>query len=413
MNILISIFFLCVLLSFSAFFSSSETAIFSLSSLEIANLSEKNDKKSQTLKKLVQNPRMLLVTILFGNTLVNISFFSISNSISLDVAKIYGASFHVLGGILALLTVIMFGEVLPKAIAIKKSLFLARLFCIPLHFILCCLSPITSFLDKIIYFLSKIFSLDKEKISITSDEMKDFLALSEQKGILPATEHEMLLDLMDLKNIKVKEIMIPRVHLVKASIGWPKERIESLFISKKTKKIAIYHNDDEDDIIGILHAKDFFLSKDKNIKKIISPVPFISENFNVESLLSFMDKNQKKEVFIMDEYGGLEGFISLDGLMEELIEEMDENDVPLIKNMGNNIYHISGKLPLKEWQLFFNIETTSSHCTTLSGWMIFLLQRLPKKGDTIQYKNCKMKVLEVKKYQIMSIALEILPDSEI
>lgn len=361
----------------------------------------------------MQNPRRLLIVILFGNTLVNISFFSVSTAIGFILEKYYGKSTFVLGGLFSVVCVILFGEVVPKAIAVKKTVFISRLVCFPLFFLVKILTPFVLVLESITRFVSSLLHADEKERYINPEDLKGILALSVKKGLILSKEQEMLLDLMDLSNIKVKDLMIPRVDMTKASIYASEKHIKGLFQAKKIKKITIY-GAHEDDVFGVLHAKDFFLHPSEGIKAYIKKIPFVFENMHVESLLKFLCQQNSSAAFVVDEYGGIEGLITIEDLIEELVGEMEneyEFSVPMIQKneKEEDCYFLSGSLSIKEWKESFRIHQLEYSGDTISGFIISLLQRLPKKGDIVKYQNLSMEVLEVQKHKILRLSLKIYP----
>ncbi len=374
---------------------------------------EKKEKAGQLIRSLMQNPRKILIVILFGNTLVNICFFSLSTAISFTLEKHYGKSSFILGGFFSVACVILFGEVIPKAIAVKKTLFLSRYVCFPIAFLVKILTPFIKILETITRSISSLFHADKKDRYMTPEELKEILSLSVKKGWILSREQEMLLDLMDISNIKVKELMIPRVDMIKASISSSEKHIRELFRQKKVRKIVIY-GAHEDDVFGILYAKDFFLNPSQDIKSHIKKIPFVFETINVEKLLKFLCQQNSNAAFVVDEYGGIEGLITIEELIEELVGEMEneyEVSIPMIQKdeKKENCYYLSGSLSIKEWKESFRVDELEYSGDTIAGFVIFLLQRFPKKGDIVKYQNLVMEILEVQKYKILRLSLKIYP----
>ena len=235
------------------------------------------------------------------------------------------------------------------------------------------------------------------------------MTISKHKGVINPGEHEMLLEALSLKNIKAKEVMIPRVDMVKASVDLPLKEIVHLLCHTRVTKLPIYQAH-SDDILGIVYAKEFLLDPEQDIHSLIHQVPFVPENMDVESLLKLLRQEQQTAALVVDEYGGIEGLITIEDIIEELVGEIeDEYDCsePLIVKLPKNSYRISGKLPLKDWLEFFQLEDPRYRCDTISGLITLLLQRLPKKGDIVNYKNLQMKVLEMKKNRVHDLLLTI------
>ena len=398
-----------ILLMFSAFFSASETAIFSLSTLDISALMQEKGRAGQRIRQLLQTPRRLLITILFGNTMVNILYFSISTMASFSLKRGYNASVAIFFGVVAFVAIIMFGEVLPKTIAVKKPLTISRVasLFLPLFFRL--FSVPTGVLDRLTKIFCHLLRADQKEKFITPQELKTVLRISKQEGVINPGEHEMLLEALSLKNIKAKEVMIPRVDMVKAPLDLPPDEIVALFCRTCVTKLPIYRAN-PDDILGIIYAKEFLLDPQQALATLMHQVPFVLENIDVESLLKLLRSEQQTAALVVDEYGGIEGLITIEDVIEELVGEIaDEYDhsEPLIIKLPQNSYRISGKLPLKEWLEFFQLDDPRYRCDTISGLITFLLQRIPQKGDIVHYKNLRMEVLEMKSKRVRELLLTI------
>ena len=388
--------FLLILLGFSAFFSASETAIFSLSSLNIAEFRKGKSKAGLVIVSLLKTPRRLLITILFGNTLVNILFFSVSTVLGIYLKEELGKSAYFLVAVASVTLVILFGEVLPKAIAIKNPIKISLTFSYMLMFFFKAFRQIINVFDCI---TKKLTQISQKPKSLTSKELKYLFYLNKQEGILKPKEHEMLLEVLDIQKIRVQEVMIPRVEMIKISQASTRSEILEKIRFRKPKKISVYEKEEP---IGIIQVKNFFLYPDLSLEELLEKIRFVPENMKVESLLKFLKEKNETAAFVVDEYGGIAGLVTLESLVEELIGDTSEEEmgISLIEKKGENEFHVSGLFPLKDLSNIFLGESESYPCNTISGLVTLLLQRFPQVGDCVKYENLQIKVLEVHRHRV-------------
>ena len=403
---------LIILLSLSAFFSGSETALFSLSPQVVKGLKKKGGRSQRFIASLLESPHTLLTTVLFGNMLVNVLFFAVASGIVFYMDEALGHGIALLAGILFLLVLIIGGEVTPKAVATRKPLTLSRYVAFPLYLLEKVLFPVHFLLGLLLRGLSSIFRAGVPGPYVTDEELKMLVDLSQSQGIIAPGEGEMMQEVLDLDEVKVRDILVPRVDvaLYKASGG-----VEGLIeLAERTKhtKIPIYDKT-IDEIIGIIYVKQVMLSPGRRLKDFIRKVSFVPETKNAESLLRDFRRDKTNIAVVVNEYGGLEGIVTLEDILEEIVGEIeDEYDAarkipqPVIRR-GPNRYELSGSIGIREWQEIFGIELVRPTVATLGGFIIFLLGRLPREGDVVGYGNLTFTVLEVRRRRIARLLLEV------
>ncbi len=402
------------LLCFSAFFSSTETAFFSLTREEIKRFGKSNNKAEKLVNTLLQTPKNLLTTILLGNMLANIGFFCVSYGIAQKIAaeNHYNNGFWVAGLVcfLSLLTIIIMGEVIPKNIAVKIPDKFSKWTAIPIYFFDRIFFPFRVILTSIINMIGKNFEKnDGEEKCVTIDELKMLVEFSEKQGIVDQEERSMIHGILDIKRAQIKEIMLPRVDMNLYDIT---DSVEGLIeLARKTKhtKFPIYE-DTPDNVIGVIHAKDIFLNPDVPLKNILKPVQFVPEPKSIEGLLRQFRREGSQMAIVVDEHGGTAGLITLEDIIEEIVGEIqDEHEKPreTIKKITENKYLISGNLSLRDWSDTFGVEIEPMGVDTLGGLVIALLEHIPKKGDFVKYEDFVFTVDGVRKRRITSIQQEI------
>ena len=401
------------LLCFSAFFSATETAFFSLTREEVERFGKSNSKSERLVQTLLKTPKNLLTTILLGNMLANIGFYCASYGIAQKMAvdSPYGGIW-VAGTVcvFSLLTIIIMGEVIPKNIAVKIPDQYSRWAAIPIYLFDRIFWPIRVILTSIINSISKVF--DKgggDEKCVTIDELKMLVEFSEKQGIVDREERSMIHGILDFKRAQIKEIMLPRVDMNLYDIADPVHGLIELARETKETKFPIYE-ETPDNIVGIVHAKDIFLNQKAQLKDILKPVQFVPEPKSIEGLLRQFRREGSQLAIVVDEHGGTAGLITLEDIIEEIVGEIqDEHEKPreTINKIDENKYLISGNLSLRDWSDTFGVEIEPMGVDTIGGLVIALLEHIPQKGDSVKYEDFTFTVEGVRKRRITSILQEM------
>jgi CBS domain containing-hemolysin-like protein len=413
LNYLPQALFMLFLLCFSAFFSATETAFFSLTKEEVDRFGKSNSKSERLVQTLLKTPKNLLTTILLGNMLANIGFYCASYGIAQKIAidSPYGGIW-VAGTVcvFSLLTIIIMGEVIPKNIAVKIPDQYSRWVAMPIYLFDKLFFPFRVILTSIINSISKIF--DKgggDEKCVTIDELKMLVEFSEKQGIVDREERSMIHGILDFKRAQIKEIMLPRVDMNLYDIADPVQGLIELARETKETKFPIYE-ETPDNIIGIVHAKDIFLHPKVQLKDILKPVQFVPEPKSIEGLLRQFRREGSQLAIVVDEHGGTAGLITLEDIIEEIVGEIqDEHEKPreTINKIDENRYLISGNLSLRDWSDTFGMEIEPMGVDTIGGLVIALLEHIPQKGDSVKYEDFVFTVEGVRKRRITSILQEM------
>ncbi len=410
--------FMLLLLCFSAFFSASETAFFSLTREEVKGLEKSSRRAERLVKSLLKKPKNLLITILLGNMLANIGFYCISYGViqSVVVSSSYGGVWK--AGtvcVISLLAIIIIGEVIPKNVAVRIPDQYSRLAALPIYIFDRLFLPFRVPLGAIVNALNRAFGGGgAEEKCVTIDELKMLVEFSEKQGIVDRKERSMIHGVLDFKRVLVKEIMLPRVDMNLYDIDGTME--EFLELARKTKrtKFPVYEGT-TDNIIGIIHAKDVFLNPEVRLRDILKPVHFVPESKGVEGLLRQFRREGSQMAIVLDEYGGTAGLITLEDIIEEIVGEIqDEHEKPreTIKKVQENKYLISGDLSIRDWSDYFGVETEPMDVDTVGGLVVSLLEHIPKKGDSVKYKAFVFTVEGVRKRRVKSISQKVIVEQE-
>ncbi len=423
-----------ILTLINAFFASAEMSIVSLNKNKIKLLEEEGNKKAKLLLKLMEEPTNFLSTVQVGITLAGFfSSASAATGLSKDVALyLKGLNVPYSGQVaLALVTIVLsyitlvFGELFPKRIALKKSEAIA-MFCIkPLVIIAKIAVPFVRLLSASTNILVKLIGLDKEDLGekVSKEEIKSYVEAGLEHGVINKTETEMINSIFEFDDKLACEVMTPRTEVYMINIEDPLMEYLDELIDERYSRVPVYE-DDTDNIIGILYMKDFFSEARKygfenvDIRSILHPPYFVPENRNIDRLFKELQSTKKHIAVLVDEYGGFSGIVSIEDLIEEVMGNIDDEydeDEPSIEEMDNDTFMISGMLSINDFNNYFDTDIKSENYDTMSGFIIEILERIPSNTDEqeIEYENLIFKIEEVKEKRISKIKLYIQKDDEI
>jgi CBS domain containing-hemolysin-like protein len=403
------------LLFLSALFSCSETALFSLGKEDVKRLKGEDSRIARILADLVGSPKKLLITILMGNTAVNVAFYSTSFVLSQEILKsgAPNASFWAWSvGLFSLLAVIIVGEVIPKGIAVRIPEHLSRVVAVPISVMESLLLPFRIPITLVLDGLGRVFVSGQEKEPyVTTEELKVMLALSERHGVVEPRERTMIHAVLDFGRMRVKDAMVPRVDMTAFNISDPVEDFLELVRETVHKKIPVYEKN-RDNILGVVYAKDVFLNPDADIRGMIRAVPFVPETKTIESLLREFRREHQQMAIVADEYGGTAGLITLEDILEEVVGEIQDEtegyEEP-IRKFGSNKYLVHGSISLMDWCETFGFELDPV-ADTIGGYVVSLLGHIPQRSDSATHKNIVFTVKEVRKRRITRLLVEFMED---
>jgi CBS domain containing-hemolysin-like protein len=395
MDVFFSVLILLVLTLASAYFSSAETALFSLSSTKIKAYQYNADPRKRLISKLVLQPRDLLVTIFMLNTLVNIL---IQNAASSMFGAAAGWGLKV-GFPLVLMLVL--GEIIPKSIGLQNNLRLSYLFAPSIDFLQNFLRPIRKAIIAVTAPISRfLFFYLRPEESISKEELKHVLKTSQEHGVLHHDEAEFVWGYLSLQDTLVKELMRPRDDILYYDISEPLSKLIYLFVDQECSRLPICDKSIQN-IIGILSAKTFFLHRHEltsgnQLIPLLSKPYYVPETTPARILLRRFDEQNEVLAIVVDEYGSVSGLITQEDIIEVVIGEIsDLRDVrSLYTQAGKNEIIASSRLELSEFNDLFQVDLTSeSNMVTIGGWLIEQLGDIPKSGTKYEAHGFLFQVL--------------------
>lgn len=401
--------FLMIILIFliimSAYFSATETAFSSINKTRLKHLANNGDHHAQQVLNVLKKYDQLLSTILIGNNIVNILSASLATILFTNYFPKTGVS---ISTIVMTIVVLIFGEISPKSLAREAPEKWALLSVSLLKFFIIILSPLNFIFTQWKKILSKIFSFSPSEV-ITPEEIKMLIDEAEHNGNFDETESKLIKSAIEFNKLCADDILTPRVQLVAISLDTPKETIKSLFYNTGYSRLPVYR-DNIDHIIGILHEKDFNLYKDLpeySLPKLIKPIIYKTANSKISKLLRTFQQTQTQLAVISDEYGGTLGIVTLEDILVVLVGEIwDEYDTVIndYKQISENIYLFNGQTSLTKLLdvLKINIDVD---CSSVNGWIINELGYIPNIGETFDYQNLTIEILNSDNRQVIQIKI--------
>lgn len=403
--IILKFIILAVFLSLSAFFSASETALFSLDAIKIKRLSQEGKDTSRIIK-LMENPLRCLTTILAGNTLVNIIISAIIASLAMDFFGSKGASISV--GI-ATFILLLFGDVTPKTVAINNNEKLAYLFSRPLYFFQRLIGPFLFFSTKACDGIIKSIGLHpKKEPTLTEEEFRTVMEVGQRHGIVAKSEKEMVVSILEFTTTTAQEIMIPRTDLKAISLSWDRERVLEFARSTTHSKLPAYR-DSIDNIAGLIHAKDLFLEEAKPLIELLKPILFVPPTKRIDELMKDFYKQPSKLAIVVDEYGGTSGVVTIEDVLEEIFGEIHdefETSEKLVEPLEEGVFRVSGKTPVEVAGSECSLPIREGSYKTMAGFIMDIFGKIPSEGEKISTPECEFVVEKVTGRRIKSIVIK-------
>lgn len=401
---LIELVLIVVGILFSAFFSSSETALTSINTFKIRQMEKNGVKNSNILKKLVDNITKVLTTILIGNNIVNIVTTTIATLFFTDV---FGAKGAVISPIVLTIVVLIFGEVTPKNIAASNSEGLALRVAKPIRFFNIILTPLSFVLGLITNSIAKIFVPDTaDSDRVTEEDLKTFVDVSEEQGVINNEESEMINNVFEFGNSDVSDIMTARTNMEVIASDMPLDELKDFLKKSNHSRIPVYGKN-IDNVLGILHMKDLvsFLAEDKTWKlvDVIRPAFYVYDNMHIFDLFTTMRSENLSLAIVIDEYGGTSGLVTIEDIVEELVGEIDDEydtAYETIYKINDKEYLVNPSIHLNDFNDYFDTKLVEMKNDSIGGFVIDKLSRIPKLGDSITVDNIHITVYKVDRYKI-------------
>lgn len=427
-DLFLQILLLIALTGINAFFAASEMAVVSLNKNKISTLAQEGNKKAQKLLELIDEPNRFLSTIQVAITLAG--FFasaSAATGISVYLADFFNTFSLPYSDTIAIVIVtvilsyftLVFGELFPKRVALQKSEQVSLASVNIIIFVSKIAAPFVKILSLSVTALLKLFHMNQENIeeAVSEEEIKALLAAGQHSGVINETGKEFIESIFEFDDRLAFEIMTPRPDVYMLDLDDSLDEWLDELLAMRYSRIPVYQND-QDEIIGILHLKDLIIeAKQKgfdkiDLKSILQKPYFVPESIKIDVLFKKMQKAKVYMAILIDEYGGFSGIVTMEDLVEEIVGDISDEDDEIIENIiktteGN--YIISGSIPLDDLNEALKLNLHSKNHETLNGYLIDQLGIIPdtESKDLIKFDNLQFEILEVKDKCIEKIKLKI------
>jgi CBS domain containing-hemolysin-like protein len=391
----------------SAFFSASETALFSLSDEERA-------RAGGAVERLLRDPQAVLVTVLLGNLAVNVAFFSVAADL-VPVARPYEAAAL---GLSALATLVLCGELLPKAVALQARVRVAQLTARPLGSLVWLTGPLRRALQRLLDLcLRALGDAAREERGVSAETLAGVLEHSAQSGLIDVREADLLSEVVELEGIRVREILTPRVDLVTLDLSDPDEERRWFQVARALSKRLTWMpvvRGGADEVVGQVRVRDVLARPETPIAELVQPVVFVPEVASVLDLLRVLRERRAAEAVVVDEYGGTAGTVTVENVFEEIVGDLPvegERAEELVTALGGGRFRVSGRLALRDWNEQFGREVVPEGFETVGGFVTALLGRIPREGDRVSSGGIVALVRAVRGRRVESVEMWTEPEA--
>lgn len=406
--IVVLVFLICC----SAFFSASETAVFSLNATQVQQI-RKSGGAGKKLALLLEKPTSLLSTILIGNTVVNVFIAILGYAIINEIPALRAHS-TVISVFVMTAVLLIFGEITPKRLSVRNPVSLSLHFAVPLSVCFVIFTPLRKILD----FVSDRFRqyLKPERKSLSDDELLTAVELGTEEGVIDMDEKSMVDGIMRLSDMCAADVMTPRVDF--SGIDLDEDPSTYLDIAKKSPfhYLPVYRGT-PDSIKGFLDVAAFILSSDHNFESALRDPYFVPETAALDDLLIVLEQSHMHIVCVMDEYGGTAGLVTRGDILETITGDLPdqaagmEEDTAISKS-GDTTWIVAGDTSLDEINHELGLELEAEGADRISGWVVAQAGRFLKEGDSVEAQGCRVEIRRRRKFRIYSVLLEILPKPE-
>ncbi len=403
-----------VLLYLSGIFSGAETALFSLSRLELNEMDERS-----RVRRLMESPDRLLITILLGNTLVNVAASSLGAVVALTALHALGlsdATSIAVEVVVVTFLILVVGEVAPKMYAMQHNLPFANRSAPVLFALEKLLGPVIGAVHTLV---SKLGRLDEgEAPFVTADELRTIVAISEHEGTLEEDERDMIDSVMEFGDTVVRELMVPRVDMECFDEAVTVSDAIAGFREHGLSRMPVY-SDDIDHIIGVLYAKDllkidFEHAGGEPIRGLVREATFTPESKSAGELLRELQRRRIHIAIVVDEYGGTAGVVTMEDLIEEIVgeirDEHDDEERPMFRILDSKTLVADGAIRLDQLAEELDVpEFASEGIETLGGYLMEAFGRIPSVGEKLERDGFEFTVEQLDEQRIISVTV-VKPD---
>ena len=398
---------IALLLLGSAFFSGTEIAYTSLSKLKVKKEGEKQTPAEKLVSFIYNRYDFALSTVLVGNNLVNIAATSVATVLAVNLATSTDITDEVASTIVTVImtvAILIVGEITPKMVARRISEPFAKMAAFPLLVLMIVFSPVVLITSGIVKLLSFIWRKKADQdITITEEELENLLDTAEDEGIIDETETELLQSALEFTDLDAGDILTPRIDVVGFEIKDSIEDILSVISETQFSRYPVYERT-VDHVVGILYVKhllkELATNKTVNLQELLLEPVFIPKSMHLHEIMNEFRSHRTHMVVVADEYGGIEGIVTMEDVLEELVGDIwDENDdiINDWQEITPNRFECSGDMNLSDFidNLELDEDELETNCATVGGWTVDMIGAMPVPFDSFDYLNYTVMVMQV------------------
>jgi putative hemolysin len=384
----------------SGLFSSAETALFSLSTSQ-------RQAGGSTVTKLLEQPRRLLISVLFCNLVINVLYFAFAARL---LPNDEGVG-DLVTGVGVLVALLIFGEILPKTLGLRARVRVAALSAPVLAVAVRVLEPLNRPLRGLLERFNSVLSFwVKEEQGITTELLAEVLESGTEVGDLLEEEVDLLAEVIELDDIRVREIMTPRVDTLFVDLaGTERDAMVREALRRRLSWLPVMDKG-PDRVVGRVRVRDLLRHQDRPLRQLVMPVKFVPEVASALDLLRSLREDRATEAVVVDEWGGTAGYVTAEDVFEEIVGDLrveGESRVPTVVPLGEGRYRVSGALSIRDWNEAFGLRVVPTEYETVGGFVTALLGRIPRAGDDVRVGELKMEVHEVRGRRVATVDIWI------
>lgn len=407
---------LIILVLLSAFFSSAETSLTTVNRVRLKTLAEEGNRRAKTALEVLDKYGKMLSAILIGNNIVNLSASALATTLAIHIHFTVGIATAILT-----VVILIFGEIVPKNMAMINSEKMALLYASMISGLMKLLTPLIFVIDSLAKGIMKLFRVDADKkTAMTENELRTYVEVGHEDGVIESEEREMIYNVFDFGDAVAKDVMIPRIDMVTVDKEATYEEVMEVFKDCMYTRIPVFE-EDKDNIIGLINIKDFILVEDKakfKISDILRQAYYTYEFKKTADLLVEMRQKCFNVAFVLNEYGGTAGMITLEDLLEEIVgeirDEYDSDEEQLIQKMQDRTYLVEGSMKLSDINDELGTDLQSEDYDSIGGLIIEHLDRVPEDGaQIVTDQGIRLQVQGVSQNRILKVIMELPEEKEL
>lgn len=398
-------------IALSAFFSSAEAAFSAVNKMRLKHDAGEQVDDSRRTFYIADHLEEVMLTAVVANHFAKMVAVVLSVKIA---GTLFGEAVSLwIGALVITVLLLIFSEIVPKTIAEEHAESVALKYAGIMYVLMKAMFPLTWLFARLKGKLVRRLTDGMISPSMTEEEIKEMIDLSEEEGVIDNKEKELVHRSLDFNDILVGEIFTPRIDMIAVEVNDSVEKIRDVFLQERYSRVPVYE-DDIDHVIGILSESDFLSQlvqqKEVNIRALLRKPLFVVESMKIADLLPALQKSKVHMAIVVDEFGGTAGLITLEDIIEQIVGEIwDEHDdaIKVIQQIDDYSYEMNAELPLDEFCEFMKIDEPESSSHTLGGWVFELLERIPTGGETVQYGPLTLTVRQVENRRIRKVLVSL------